>query len=154
MHAITCVVVIKRIELFFYWHENIFAKRQIHMTEQKQIMLRQQRELISFSSVVPPVSDFCFPAISSLNISWTINVIHTHHSQWHLHRCRERERKKIPYARILHSRFVSETLSFCAAVKLNDTISRYHLSGYFNLSKRCVNMYKNSEINIWNVVFK
>lgn len=126
MHAITCVVVIKRIELFFYWHENIFAKRQIHMTEQKQIMLRQQRELISFSSVVPPVSDFCFPAISSLNISWTINVIHTHHSQWHLHRCRERERKKIPYARILHSRFVSETLSFwcsCETQWYNQPIS-------------------------------
>lgn len=96
MHAITCVVVIKRIELFFYWHENIFAKRQIHMTEQKQIMLRQQRELISFSSAVP-VSDFCFPAISSLNISWTINVIHTHHSQWHLHRCREKRKNVCSY---------------------------------------------------------
>lgn len=130
-------MVIKRIELSFYWHENIFAKRQIHMTEQKQIMLRQQRELISFSSVIP-VSDFCFSAIFSLSISWTINVIHTHRSQWHLHRCH----KKKMYVRVLHCRFASETLSFwcsCETQWFNHPILFVWI--FKSFKTMCINMY-------------
>lgn len=40
------------------------------------------------------------------------------------------------YVHVLHSRFANETL-FDAAVKFNDTIARYHLSGYLNLLKQC-----------------